>query len=129
IQSQPGGDNMAKMTVDELDEHRSRNRMKVRQPRALTVVPPTVVSQVTSSVISETTPAAPTCIFAAPPSVTQRAPIENESAVTADRLQRLWRWLFAAPIAPTATDLVQLRRDIKEWIKLQHKIDKLDVRW
>lgn len=123
-QSQSGGDEMGKMTVEEVDELRSRNRMKVRQPqqRALSIVPQATV---TAPVVSETAPAAPTLILGDAPCATYRAPVATAPTVTLGRLQHLWRWLFVAPIASTSTDLIQLRRDIKEWTLLQHKIDRL----
>jgi hypothetical protein len=59
--SQIGGEHMSKMSVQELDELRSRNRMKVRkvQQGALTVVTPVTpvaVPQAVTSTASATTP-------------------------------------------------------------------------
>jgi hypothetical protein len=112
------GDKMAKMSVQELDEHRSRNRMKVRKvPQgALALVTPATVTAPKSSPVefSEvTTPIRQPAPFIAP-------------APSPTRMQRLLRWLFAPPAAPTTSvDLVQLRRDIREWTALQIKIDRL----
>jgi len=106
-----GDDDMTKWTSAQIDEHRSRNRMRERKPpgaqrRALTVID--AATQVVAS------PAAPSVTA---PSVTLVPP-------TPSRLDRLWHWLFAAPPQSTTVDLVQLRRDIKEWTKLQLKINR-----
>src|SRR6266704_231027 len=79
--SQSGGDEMGKMTVEELDQHRSRNRMKVCKPRALTVVPvsPVAIPQVAPAATSETAPASHPLVLDSSPRATYRAPVENAS--------------------------------------------------
>jgi hypothetical protein len=129
--SQTGGDEMAKWTALEIDEHRSRNRMKVRkvpevQQGALAVVRATV-PQATAPVVSETV-----ATFVEPDVVhaTYRPPSPIAPAATPSRLHRLLRWMFVAPtVAPPVGDLVQLKRELKEWTALQIKIDKLEKRY
>jgi hypothetical protein len=116
---------MGKMTVEELDEHRSRNRLKVRKvpevrQGALALVTPTTVTAPKGSPVEFSEVATP---------IRQPRP-EIAPAPSPTRLQRLWRWLFVPPVAPTTTtvNLFQLRRDILECRKLQRKINKLEVR-
>ena len=123
---------MGKMTVQELDEHRSRNRKRERKPPevqqgALTLVRATV-PQATAPVVSETAAEAPTLVFDNSAPVHHRPVPAIAQAPAPTRMQRLLRWLFVPPTTPHAVDLVQLKRDIKEWTALQNSIDRLKIR-
>src|SRR5215470_178578 len=102
--SQTGGDEMGTMTVQELDALRGRNRMKERKaPRVQQSVHPIALS------VADT-----------------QATHEVVSAPAPSMLRRIWNWLFTAPAAsPASTDLITLRREIEDWVKLHHEIERL----
>ena len=98
------GDEMGTMTVQELDALRSRNRMKERKvPRVQQSVHPIAPS------VADT-----------------QATHEVVSAPAPSMLRRIWNWLFTAPAAsPASTDLITLRREIEDWVKLHHEVERL----
>ena len=110
--------------MSKLKGQRARDEYMQRKRNALTIVAPTQVAPVAPSAVA---PYSPSDVHRFdnrdPGPHHRRARSETQPAT-------LWRRLmqghFVSDPAPTTTvDLITLRREIKDWVKLQNEIDRL----